>query len=86
MGQIVAYSRNAAGNFVIEVRPLLHHKRVKTTQIAGTNGYESLSGMYAKDPEGNEVPLHADISIRYPNNYSVLAASPEKKVSTVPFR
>lgn len=70
MGQIVAYAQNEEGNFIIEVKPTKRtHSRIRTTQVAGTNWDEPLNGLYAKDPEGNDVPLLANISIRYSNSY-----------------
>lgn len=87
MGQIVSYAMNERGNFVIEVKPTeIKHNRVKTTQVAGTGWYEALNGMFAQDPEGNDVPLYASVSIRYANSNS-LPSIPEKKGAVIlPFR
>lgn len=69
MSQIVAYSKNERGNFVLEVKPAIRYTRKRTTQIAGTDWDEPLPGLFALDPEGNQVPLQANVSIRYSNSY-----------------
>jgi len=91
MGQIVAFARNEQGNFVLEVKPsMIRNSRVKTVQVAGTSWYEPLPGLYDKDPDGNDVPLMANVSIRYPSNYHsglfVVPARRDNSIPSVPFK
>jgi hypothetical protein len=70
MAQIVSFAVNERGNYVLEIKrakqPL---PRQRTTQVAGTTVDEQLHGLFGKDPDGNDVPLMASISVRYSNQY-----------------
>jgi hypothetical protein len=79
MAQVVSYAKTEEGNFILEVKPTARqHTRIKTTQIAGTNWDEPLTGLFCKDPEGNDAALFANVSIRYSNTYnSDLLPAPE---------
>jgi len=93
MGQIVAYSQKDSGNFVLEIKPALRHTRKRTTQVAGTDWSEPLPGLYGLDPEGNKVPLTANVSIRYSNHYKANMEVPvvpmdgaNRQARVIPFR